>query len=115
MIFGKSTVPSVFITAIIVILLQQIRKWEVSGPQLGFNETFRKIHEIYCQISEFQPSFGSLTKLKPFKNEIKITDLPHSLTECLCIKFNCQRNKTVNYYNKDCIEEKCKNKAKRLS
>lgn len=38
--------------------------------------------------------------------------MPHSLTECLCIKFNCPRNKTVNYYNKNCIEEKCKNNCK---
>ena len=88
-------------------------------------------------IAKYQPSFGSIVELKPFyisppttkememclcskclnphciykaiKNGIKSIDLPHSLTEFVCNKFNCQRNKTVNYYNKDCIEEKCKN------
>ena len=57
-------------------------------------------------------SLNSHCIYKAIKNGIKSIDLSHSLTEFLCTKFNCQRNKTVNYYNKDCIEEKCKNNCK---
>ena len=47
-------------------------------------------------------------------NGIRSINLPHSLTEFSCTKFNCQRKKTVNYYKKDCIGEKCNNNCKYL-
>ena len=96
----------------------------------------RKLHETYCQVSEFQPPFGSIVKLKPFYispptdkememclcskclnphciyKAIKSIDLPHSLKYFLCTKFNRHSNKTVNYYNMDSTEEKCENNCK---
>ena len=113
--------------------ISKLENGKFQAHRLVSMKPYRKLHEIYCQISEFQPSFGSFVKLKSFyvspptnkememclcskclnphciykmtKNGIKRIDLPHSMTEFLCTEFNCQRNKTVNYYNKDCIEE----------
>ena len=86
---------------------------KVQGHHLVATKPYHRLHEIYCQVSEFQPSFGSFINLKPFyvssptyketemclcskcinlhciykaiKNSVKETELPHSLTEFLCI------------------------------
>ena len=37
---------------------------KVQGHCLVATKPYRRLHEIYCQVSEFQPSFGSLINLK---------------------------------------------------
>ena len=39
---------------------------KVQGHRLVAAKPYRRLHEIYCQVSEFQPSFGSLINLKLF-------------------------------------------------
>ena len=113
---------------------------KVQGHRLVATKPYRRFHEIYCQVSEFQPSFGLFINLKPFyvssptnketemrlcskclnphciykaiKNSVKGIELLHSLTEFLCTNFVCPRNQNINYYDKDCIEGKCANNCK---
>ena len=39
---------------------------KVQGHHLVATKPYHRLHEIYCQVSEFQPSFGSFINLKPF-------------------------------------------------
>ena len=83
-------------------------KGKVQGHRLVTTKPYCRLHEIYCQVSEFQPLFSSFINLKPLyvsswtnkksemclcskclnphciykalKNSVKEIELPHSLT-----------------------------------
>ena len=46
--------------------ISKLENGKFRAHRLVSMKPYRKLHEIYCQISDFQPSFGSFVKLKPF-------------------------------------------------